>query len=178
MHARRTTALAAAMLCALVAPSHASQGVRLDGTKRTHTTIKASLTDPMLGNDRTVSVDPSPTLDDCASAASCDFTQIVVTGKPDGRFKATLTMTRDLNGAIALYDSRGRRVAEADMTNSCCNDGPLAFQSLTEWTVTFSAPRLPAGTYTFVIWDRNGIGDFVADLDYHANPPSRPKPKA
>ena len=173
MQPRRTTALAAALLCAFVTPSHASQAVKLDGAKRTHVTIKANLTDPMLSNDRTIRGDLNPTLEDC-TPASCDFTQVVVTGKPDGRFKATLTMTRDLNGAIGLYDSHGNRAGEADLTNSCCNDGPFSFnESLTEWKVTFVAPRLRAGTYTLVIWDRGGIGEYVADLTYKVNPPVR-----
>ena len=179
MHARRATALAAVMLCALVAPSRASQAVRLDGIRQTHTTIKATLSDPALETDRTVRVDPNPSLEDCTKA-SCDFTQVVVTGRPDGRFKATLTMTRDMNGAIALYDAHGDRVAEADMSNSCCNDGPYSFggDTMTEWKITFVAPRLPEGTYTFVIWDRGGVGEYVADLDYHVNPPKRQQTKS
>ncbi len=173
MHARRTAALAAAMLCALVTPSRASQAVRLDGAKRTHATIKATLSDPALGNDRNVRADPNPSMEDC-SPGSCDFTQVVVTAKPDGRFKATLTMTRDMNGAIALYDSRGNRAGEADITSSCCNDGAWTVgESALEWKVTFVAPRLKPGTYTFVIWDRGGMGEYVADLDFKANPPSR-----
>lgn len=178
MQARRTTALAALLLCAAVTPTRASQGVKLDGTKRTHVTVKATLDDPMLANERTIGVDPNPSLDEC-TPSSCDFTQVVVTGKPNGRFKATLTMTRDMDGAIALFDSHGTRVGEADITNSCCNDGPFSFnESMTEWKVTFVAPRLPAGTYTFVIWDRRGVGEYVADLTYKVNPPDRPTNKS
>lgn len=181
MQVRRTAVVAVALLCALAAPSRASGTVQLDGLRRTHATYKATLTETAVGTER-INVSPDPAIDDCGKD-SCDITAVVLRlphGTSSGRFKATLTMPREFNGAIALFDREGQRVSQADIASSCCGDSVIRCCDQVpsvEWKVSFVVPRLAAGSYTVVVWDRGGVGEVKTDLDFRANPPDRPAHK-
>lgn len=178
MNIRPLAFVAIALSCALTTPTTASGNVALDGVRRTHAVVRGQVSEPaFVASERLV--DPlDPTLKECGQT-SCDLTLVTVTlpkGSTAGRFRATVTMPRALNGYAALYNREGERVAKADLLESgepyCCD--PEAMYP--NWRATFIVSRLVAGTYTLVVFDRGGVGDFTADLDFRAYPPDRQPP--
>lgn len=176
MNIRPLAALAIALSCAFAAPATAGGTVILDGVRRTNAVVRGEVNEPaFVATERLV--EPfDPTLKECGSS-SCDITVVTARlprGSTSGRFRVTVTMPRSLNGYIALYNREGERIAQADILESqtCCNPEDM----YPDWRATFVVPRLAAGTYQLVVFDRGGRGQFTADLELRANPPDRQPP--
>ncbi|HEV2890780.1 MAG TPA: hypothetical protein VGX28_10445 [Frankiaceae bacterium] len=163
-----------ALACAIAMPSTAAPGVAMDGVRRTHSTYEGQVSDPAFSLESAIVGEASRA--DC-SATSCDATPVRLTvpkGSAGGRFKAVVTMPPQLAVSIGVYDAKGSRVAYTDIPSggwACC-------QSLPYSQLTVTIARLPAGSYTVVIFDRAGQGTFTVDLDYKANPPARERGKS
>lgn len=178
MNLRPLAAVALALSCAFATPSTAGGTVSLDGVQRTRAVVRGEVSEPaFVASERLV--DPlEPTRKECAST-SCDVTVVHVSlpkGSTAGRFRVTVTMPRALNGYVALYNREGERIAKADIINpgdTFCCDPQAMFPN---WKATFVVSRMVAGTYTLVVFDRGGVGDFTADLDFRAYPPDRQPP--
>lgn len=176
MTVRQLAAVATALACALATPSTAGGEVVLDGARRTHATVRGEVTTPaftIAGVPEIVEIDPTTT---SCTTTSCDFTDLRLTvprGSSSGRFKVTLTMPRELNGSVALFNAKGERLAKADITQPnepmCCSGDEL----YPTWRISFVVTRLVPGTYQLVVFNRGGVGEFTADLEYKANPPDR-----
>ncbi len=178
MNLRSLAAVAIALSCAFATPSTAGGTVELDGVRRTHAVVRGQVSEPaFVASERLVNP-LEPTLKECGST-SCDLTLVHVSlpkGSTAGRFRATVTMPRALNGYVALYNREGQRVGQAHLLQpgeSFCCDVQGMYPN---WQVTILVPRLVAGTYTFVVFDRGGVGDFTAELDFRAYPPDRQPP--
>ena len=173
MNLRPIAAVATALACAFATPSTAGGNVALDGVRRTHASFQAEVTDPAFtAGEGGIPADPEPSMQDCSST-SCDITALRLTLPKDssaGRFKVTVTMPRELNGAVALYNVEGERVAKADLL---ANNESICCDLDETWKVSFVVARLTPGTYTFVVYNRGGSGTFTADIDYKANRPDR-----
>ena len=176
----RRLAVAAAVALALLAPGAQAGGTSsLDGQRRTHLTFIGTLTEPAVNADVDqvrVGVDPDRS---ACTKASCDITSlrlVLPRGSSTGRFVVTVAAARELNVALYLYDADGEVVAQADVDSlsgyvpPCCGG---ALQTM--YTRGFVKPRLPGGTYTLVLYNRGGVGNFTADVDFRAHPPDRPK---
>lgn len=179
MNSRRLAAVATALACALVAPANASGELSLDGVKRTHATVKGLVQTPaftVVGIPTMTDVDPHPA---SCTTTSCDFTDLSLTvpnGSSTGRLKVTVTMPRELNASVGLFDARGQRVAKADVVdslNDCCT--PESYVPF--WQMSFVVTRLVPGPYQVVVFDRGGLGEFTLDVDFRANPPDRQRGK-
>lgn len=178
MNLRPLAAVAIALSCAFATPSTAGGTVSLDGVRRTHAVVRGQVSEPaFVASERLV--DPlEPTLKECGTS-SCDLTFINVSlpkGSTAGRFRATVTMPRALNGYAALYNREGERVGKAHILepgDSFWNGTQGVYPN---WQVTISVSRMVAGSYTLVVFDRGGVGDFTADLDFRAYPPDRQPP--
>jgi len=179
VNVRPLAAVAVALLCASAAPSTAGGTVTLDGVRRTHTSYKGELTDSIAMSSQAPPVLYDPVIEDCeVSPEACDITSVRLTlprGTSSGRFKVTVTMPRELNGHVGLFDREGQRVATADVvTNTepiCCT------AEAGTWRAAFTVARLAPGDYTLVVFDRGGMGEFTAELDYKAYPPDRQRGK-
>ena len=174
MNLRPLAAVATALACAFATPSAAGNTVALDGVRRTHATYKGQVTETAFAAsaERLPLYPMEPAIEDCTTPESCDITPVRLTlpkGTTAGRFKVTVTMPRELNGAVALFDAEGERVAKADLLENnesiCC--------TVDTWKASFVVTRMPAGHYTLVVFDRGGVGTFSVDLDYKALPPDR-----
>jgi hypothetical protein len=180
----RRLALATSILLAATAPyAHAAGTKLLDGKRRTHVRYSSNLQDPALNPDTDrVRTDPlTPTLDDC-STTSCDITTLRLTLPADttwGSFAVTVTVPRELNVYVALYDGKGtalKGVQSVDPNDDdCCADyvPPCCDSADTSYVVDFSVDRLRAGTYTLVVYDRGGFGLVTTDVSYRALHPDR-----
>lgn len=178
MNVRPLAAVAVALLCASAAPSSAGGTVTLDGVRRTHTSYKGEVTDSIAMSTQAPPVLYDPVIDDCkASPGACDITSVRLTlpaGTSAGRFKVTVTMPRELNGHVGLFDREGQRVATADVLQ---NDPICCTTDVMTWKASFTVARLAPGDYTLVVFDRGGMGTFTAELDYKAYPPDRQRGK-
>jgi hypothetical protein len=176
---RRTVLVAAVVLGAFAPDAGAKGSAALDGAKKVHVRYTGSLSTPAMSADTLRSDSLTPSRSDCTKD-SCDTTSLRLTlpkGSVEGRFQVSVATGRNLNVMIGLYDARNRLVSSADVSSkdsqpySCCDtigDG---------YAVVLRVARLRAGRYTVVVFDRGGLGDFTADVDYHAHPPNRPLPK-
>lgn len=170
MNVRSLAAVATVLACAFVAPSHAGKPVALDGVRRTHVTYEGSVSTPAFSPESAASGSTEANRADCTQT-SCDVTAVRLTvprGSAGGRFKAMVTMPPQLTVAVALYDARGDRAAYADLSSGSWTTAQMPYLQL-----QFTVPRLPAGNYTLVVFDRAGQGSFTVDLDYKALPPAR-----
>jgi len=176
---RRLAVVAAALACAVAAPSTAGGSMAMDGVRRTHAVYKGVVTSPALTLDanRVASYPVEPAIEDCGPPGSCDLTTLRLTlpkGTTAGRFRATITMPLELNGAVALFNAEGERVAQGDVLSNgqtlCC-DAP-------RWQVTLAVARLAPGQYTLVVFNHGGQGEFTADVDFKANRPDRQRGKS
>jgi hypothetical protein len=183
----RRTALATSVLLAAMSPSaHAAGTKPLDGKRRTHVRYTADLQDPAVGTGtgRLGTDLLAPTTADCTST-SCDVTRLTLTLPRDvsgGVFSVSLTVERALNVYVALYDAKGNVVhaeqaVDPQNDDDCCNDYlPSADSTDATYIVDFTLPRLRAGHYTFVVYDRGGEGRVTTDIDFTALHPDRQAP--
>ena len=180
MNVRPLAAAAVALLCASATPSTAGGQVSLDGVRRTRTSYKGQVSDSIAMSTQAPPVVYEPAIEDCnASPAACDITTVRLSlpeGTSAGRFKVTVTMPRELNGEVGLFDREGTRIATGDILLSntesqCCSTSPAT------WKTSFMVARLSPGDYTLVVFDRGGMGSFTAELDYKAYPPDRKRGK-
>ena len=175
MTLRTLAAVATALVCAVATPSTAGGTITLDGVRRTNVQYDGELTELAWSTDgsRVTVIDPfEPYLEDCQTSASCDITALRVTlpkGTTAGKLKVVVTLPRQMNGAVALFDAEGTRVAKGDIVE---NAEPLCCE-VPNWKVSFTVGRLPAGKYSLVVFDRGGNGRFTLDATFRANPPDR-----
>jgi hypothetical protein len=173
MSLRRTVAVAAALVGALAPSATAGGTVSLDGAKKSHHVYHGQLGGSALGGGTVGSVRPERA---ACNAGTCDVTtfRLSLPGSSRvGRFNVRLDVTRSLDAVVALYDAEGTEVEAADVTEAdqqpiqCCEEIGTGYQ------LHFEVPRLPAGTYELVVFDRAGTGGFDATVDYTARPPER-----
>jgi hypothetical protein len=172
-------ALAAAGVLAtgLSTGAGAVSSIWLDGSRRHHATYTASVDEVVIGG--TVDVGSAtvldPSKDDCTEQ-SCDVTRLHLTlprGSTVGRFTVAVDVPRDLYAVGKLYDARGNEVYAVDPLTS--DDFPVNCCATTDtgYRLSFEIPRLAAGDYVFVVFDRGGSGSFTASVDYSARRPER-----
>jgi hypothetical protein len=183
----RRTALATSVLLAAMSPSaHAAGTKPLDGKRRTHVRYTADLQDPAIGTGtgRLGTDLLDPTIDDCTKT-SCDVTRLSLTLPRDvsgGVFSVSLTIARELNVYVALYDAKGgivhaEHAVDPQNSDDCCSDYlPVADNTDATYVVDFTIARLRAGHYTFVVYDRGGAGRVTTDVGYTALHPDRQTP--
>jgi hypothetical protein len=175
-----TLALAVAVaLAGVLAPGASARGSQsLDGVKKTHFRLTGSVGSAVVADPaaRLSKGDPTaPERSECTTT-SCDVTTLRLSlphAVATGRFDLVATLPRSLNARIGIYDVAGRQVLytdETDLATSavfvCCTD-PGVYQ------VAITEPRLRAGTYTIVLYDTGGSGDFTMDVTYQARRPQR-----
>jgi hypothetical protein len=184
----RRLAVATMVALGLLAPAASATGTKaLDGTRTTHARYTGTLTQPayrVVVDPARVRTDPSPAdpnRADCTKE-SCDVTALRLTvprGSSTGRFVVSVKAVRELSVGIFLYDATGEQVAQADVDRfdsfylpPCCGAAPDE-----GYTRGFVVPRLDAGKYTLVIYNRAGYGEYTADVTFTAHPADRPKKK-
>jgi hypothetical protein len=184
----RRIALATSIMLAALSPfAHAAGTKPLDGKRRTHVRYTSNLQDPAVNTqtDRVRTDLLTPTLEDCTKT-SCDITQLRLTLPANttwGAFDVTLTVPRELNVYVALYDAKGAAVHSVEPVDpnddDCCTDylPPCCDSPDTTYVVDFSIGRLRAGTYTLVVYDRGGFGVVTTDVSYRALHPDRQPPR-
>ena len=172
MHHRLPVAAAAA-LGALLAPAARAGGtIVLDGTRKTHAAFSVSLSTMALGSPTSRSDPLAPSTAECNPAA-CDTSKVRLTlppGSVTGRFTVTATIGWTLNARLALYDAKGTERAAADIERNLSG-----YVIPTAYVLTMQVARLPAGTYTLVVFDNGGAGSLAVSVDYQARPPERPR---
>jgi hypothetical protein len=174
-------AVAAVVLGLAASTSHAGGSLALDGKRKTTVRYDGQLSEPAanFGADRAnVNGDPTqatmPVISDC-TANSCDITELRLSlpkGSSTGWIQAMLTVPRTLNVTVVLYDAKGRTVGHADVTTGavveCCAGAPSQ-----DYHLPLSVSRITAGRYRLVVFDRGGVGTFLATVEFHAHPQDR-----
>jgi hypothetical protein len=197
----RRTLVAAGLVLAVAAPSaHAGTPWKLDGKRKTYATYQGRLTMPAAHPDTGEILNDNaltPTIDDCG-VMSCDITTLQLTvprGLTSGNLGVTVTVDRNLVAYVALYEVKtdgtpiGCATFVGDKTgfvNDVVNaqgcalvDSPTAATADdSTYDLGFNIPRISAGQYVLVVYDRGGLGNFTMSVTYHANPKDRPVPKA
>jgi hypothetical protein len=179
---RARAATAALVACAalasgLVSGASAAAPVALDGTRRHHATYTATVSDVVVGTTNEIgsATVMEPSRDDCTKT-SCDITRLHLTlprGSTVGRFSVGVDLPRELYATGKLYDIRGKELYSVDALSS--NDFPVSCcgTDSTGYRLSFEIPRLSAGDYVFVVFDRGGSGSFTVAVDYTARRPER-----
>lgn len=174
MHPRRTAAAVLAGVALLAGAADATGSSSLDGARRTNWTYTGRLDESTLAtpgqgrNPADAALAPHPS--DCTTS-SCDISRVrlsVPRGRQSGQFSYQVTFVGTTLGepnvassaSAALYDSRGNEVL---VTPFCCS----------MWSMRLDSPRLPAGSYTIVIYNQGAPTSFEATLRWVANPPHR-----
>jgi hypothetical protein len=173
MYARRAAAVALVVVGMLASGAHATGSSTLDGTRRTRFSYQGELSESTLvtGEASTSperAVEPTPA--DC-TRGSCDISRVRLTvprGRQSGQLDYEALLSDPVTGApsttsvasAALYDSKGKQVLRSSL---CCGLDALRL----------SHPRLPAGSYTVVIYNQGQPTHFEATLTWVANPPHR-----
>jgi hypothetical protein len=179
---RRAVAAAAVAVGLLASAASADGGVALDGSRHVKATFDGSVSNTAFSTetDRVrVDGDPrAPEPSDCVPGG-CDTTRLRLTlpkGHRQGWFVVSVTAPRTLNLTIALLDAKGRTVQWTDPLDNgqaigeCCTTVPLAY------TLTLTKKRMDPGTYSVVVYDRGGFGDFSGTVEFHALPRDRQTP--
>lgn len=170
-------AVLAAVAVGALAPGASARGNQsLDGTRHTRFTARASLTQAAMGDpQKRLDGDVlTPDISECAST-SCDITRLNLTlprAVHIGRFELVASMPRSLDARIAVYDARGNEVHATDATD-VTSGVSVDVSDPTTYTLAISDARLPAGTYTIVVYDTGGSGQVVMNVSYQARRPDR-----
>ena len=170
------TAVAAALVSAAAPGASAGGSQTLDGVKRTHVQVTGDVFEPVVGDPQgRLGADVlAPESADCTDM-SCDTTRLTLRlprGVSTGRFELVATLPRTLNARVALYDKTGRELLFADPASYaggavlCCPD-PSMYQ------LAVADSRLEAGSYTVIVYDNGGSGEFTLDVTYQARRPDR-----
>lgn len=163
---------AVSALCAH-APADAVESFSMDG-KKTRTMRYSRTFDQIFVPTAAGSAeDPLAPEREACTEATCDVRVVKLrlpVGTSWGRFRVTVEAPPELKPAVHLYDRRGALVTSADAmrndgSHTCCDD--------TTYVLEIKDGKLLKGTYTLVVFNRLGFGEFDAVVEWYAHPPDR-----